>query len=164
MPRFGLLDLDGVVADFALAASKLHGLPYPPTEWNWYEPMSEAEFYAPFDEDFWATLPETPEAHAVVDLMRERFGNRLAFLTSPAPTRGCREGKERWAARFDLDVIPYRKKYHLASPWHVLVDDAPHNVEAFRMFGDAFLWPQPWNGAPLTNRVEQLRNFLRGLP
>lgn len=162
------LDMDGVVADFMGGAMVLHGKPFPYDDpanrgdhgWGFDQSwgLPQAEFWAPMGYSFWADLPKTREADAVVQLLSTAFGpNNVCFLTSPCHTPGCVEGKRDWVRRYypqlpilfsvaspDLDALP--PKQFLAHNKSLLIDDHTPNVWSFREAGGvAYLFPRPWN-------------------
>lgn len=154
-----ILDVDGVLADFASAASRVHKRTNPYSipenfgkynmEQIWGMPVSE--FVAPLDYDFWANLPLMEHAHSIANHLIQFFGpHNICILTKPVPTYGCLEGKRDWLNKH----FP-----HLMSNWmigtnktftsHVnslLIDDNERHCYDFQQAGGrAFLVPACWN-------------------
>lgn len=157
-----LIDMDGLIADFARGVSKAHGRDYPYddeqhlgnwdmfTIWN----VGHREFFAPCDEEFWANLDKFPEADEIVSLCEQKFGfENIAILSHPSYNPGCMPGKLRWLERHyprlaDGGFIFGKRKKFCANPFTLLVDDYDKNVDDFRArHGNAFLFPRPWNRA-----------------
>lgn len=149
------LDLDGVLVDFVRGALEKHNKAIAPQDvrWNFHEQvgLSEDDFWRPLGYDFWATLPWTREGPALLHLMRETFGTRFGLLTSPANNLGCIDGKRSWVrsklgSQWVKNLIFAQNKALFANPHALLIDDADHNVDAFRAAnGRAILVPRPWN-------------------
>lgn len=58
------------------------------------------------------------------------------------------------------EVLSHKDLY--AKPGQILIDDADHNVEAFRSAdGEAILVPRPWNKGHGRNPVVEVREELR---
>ncbi len=149
-----LLDMDGVVADFVTAALKAHGRTETHddiTSWNFYEAwgMTAAEFWAPCrGKDFWFNIEPYPWA---VDLYRGIAKNfPVTISTAPSNDSECARGKYEWLEKHlgvkPSDVMVGGRKYLLANPLHILIDDSPGNVNKFReRSGLAVGFKQPWN-------------------
>lgn len=176
-----MLDMDGVVADFVEASLSLHGVPYPydnlkgDEAWDLMKHigMSHEDFWRPLGYDFWSSIPKTPEADRIVDILVGFLGEEhVCFLTSPCNTDGCMDGKRAWAHKHypNIPVLfsvrsgnssPPPKQF-CASSRSILVDDHTLNVNNFRQQGGkAFLVPRPWNKdwAQETNLVANLHEF-----
>ncbi len=101
---------------------------------------------------FWAELEWTPRGQALYELCRATAP--VVIMSTPTRSPSSAAGKLSWIntklpqeARRRYALTPC--KHHFAHPGALLIDDAPHNVDAFREHGgEAFLWPQPWNGTP----------------
>lgn len=156
----GLLDMDGVLVNFARGIAKAHGLPFP---YDFVEHhgnfdmdklwgMTKDELFKPADYDFWLNLEPMPDAHAIVDLVTARFGlENVAILSSPSENDGCMPGKQEWLKKhfpqFYRQFFFGTAKQIVAHRHAVLIDDYDRNVNAFRAknFGQAILVPQAWN-------------------
>ena len=155
------LDLDGVLADFVAGICRAHGRRSPylqpgsprgPHAWDLggILRLTPKEFYAPCDRRFWANLPLTPESGRIESLVRGRFGERVAILTSPVSQDGCGDGKRDWVRRhypkLEKRLLIGSCKEFCAGPLAVLIDDNQGNVDTWRAAGGiAFLVPRPWN-------------------
>lgn len=157
-----LLDMDGVLVNFAEGVWRLHRLPL---EVLWpvgvssvtdvFETtlgMGEKDFWDEVDAqpwEWWAKLPPTEGA--------ERFYRRLTELavvvlcTRPRPTSRCIYGKMQWARRLlgeDVELCFIKDKSLLGRPGNVLIDD--HDSTAMRFHkagGCGIVYPHPSNGA-----------------
>jgi 5'(3')-deoxyribonucleotidase len=82
-------------------------------------------------------------------LLQDQF-DEVVFCTAPIDDPACTAGKhgfllDRFGSAFRDYVLTNRKDL-LASPNHILIDDALHNVSAFvAKGGQACIFPQPWN-------------------
>lgn len=155
-----ILDMDGVLADFARGALDLHGCEHVPTsDVNAYGMhrfcgVDEAEFWENITDaasHFWETLPTHLGARQLLTIASLRKGSIIATSCGRGGeyTRGAIIGKTLWLARFDANDLPLftgRDKTVFAGPGAVLVDDLPANIDAFiASGGDALLVDRPWN-------------------
>ena len=95
---------------------------------------------------FWAKMTEQPWAARLIEHCRNLA--ETVVCTKAVPYPGCAAGKLAWCLdrKLTCTIVSGASKAALASPWHLLVDDAEHQVEAFRTAGGrAILWPAPWN-------------------
>jgi 5'(3')-deoxyribonucleotidase len=162
-----ILDLDGVLVNFHKAAFSEYGVPpkdvhdYPPhvgwdivaalnhkLEEKGSRAVSANHFWSNFDYAFWRGLPWYCGASDFFRLLKTRYD--ICICTSAAYDPMCAAGKVKWIQ----DNLPdYKRKYFigcqkqlLAQPGAVLIDDADHNIRAFREAGGtAILVPRPWN-------------------
>lgn len=155
-----VLDMDGVLADFARGALDLHECEHIPTsevtEYGMHKfcGVDEAEFWERITGDaprFWETLPCHRGAAELLQRASSRSGSIIATSCGRGGQYTARAiiGKTRWLARFDANDLPLftgRDKTVLANPGAVLVDDLPANCRAFiGAGGDALLVDRPWN-------------------
>ena len=172
-----LLDVDGVLANFAEAASIIHGRSNPflkeenlgtySIEQIWGIPLEE--FIRPFDVAFWSHIPKMPDADLIVKLLKDAFGPKnICFLTKPVKTLGCLEGKKFWLEKYYPD-IPWlfgRDKNFCSHTNSILIDDnETHCRDFIESGGRAFLIPAPWNKRyPLADQpARQLEYFITSL-
>lgn len=177
------LDMDGVCTDFASAGIRAHGRDPSQVMATW-EQSFRGEFLpykvmkldrdtfwdaiAQEGEVFWINLQEYewyPELIASLSEMGE-----VIFLTSGTYAPGSLSGKLKWLqCRFGHDFQGYvftARKYLLANPWSVLIDDYETNVAEFRQHGGkAVLFPQIWNGNSMVDNkigftLEAVRQFI----
>lgn len=156
------LDLDGVLADWASAAIRVHGRDSQSTVAAWpagtYDladvlGVSGNAMWAPINaagESFWATLQPYPWCDEVMGLCTDLAPTTI--LTSPSKDPGAASGKTRWLqAQFGSGFRSYLigpDKVSCARPDAVLIDDADKNCEGFIAAGGrAIVFPQRWNGA-----------------
>lgn len=136
-------DFPGEVGfDIVAAANKL-GLTYFSTK---------ADFWQRISRDFWANVPVSPECYWLIELCARFVGrDSVCLLTSPTTQPECLAGKLEWIHR-NLPEWLHRQyligpvKHFCATGDALLIDDSPHNVNAFRdAGGQAILFPKPWN-------------------
>lgn len=153
------LDIDGIIADMLTGCMAHHGFANPyddPSKhglWDFADHvgLEPKAFWDPLGEDFWANLPLTDDAYAIVSMVEKRFGNQVCLLSSPCRTPGCHDGKVRWVERHFPQFDRKRRlfgsaKEFCASIDALLIDDWDQNVNAFRCEGGfAFLYPRIWN-------------------
>jgi hypothetical protein len=154
------IDMDGVLCDFIASAYQVHGKAYdkstyPPGAWDiaglWG--ISDEAFWKAIDkreEYFWGSLQPFQWMNEIFSEARE-IGESVKILSSPHHSEYCYSGKfEWWKNRIpnDFELILCKSKHLLAGPRRLLIDDADHNVDAWRAAGGkAVLFPQPWNAA-----------------
>jgi hypothetical protein len=155
------LDVDGVLADFAGAAAKLHGRHDPIHMWwprGTYDMvgvlgLTDAEFWAPINDagaDFWAGLDVLPHVPVVLREI-ERTGLGFTLLTSPSHHPSSLHGKLAWIQRvfgseFRDYLIGPPKHLCARTPGAILIDDFPANCQRFGDAGGmAVLFPALWN-------------------
>ena len=156
------LDMDGVLDDFNAGVHKLHGrsnlydnpkfLKLLDIEVVWV--IKQEEFWAPIQSTpgFWYSLPKTPEADQIVDLVVRNFGvENVCVLSSPAiGDPNCIPEKRAWINKyypqFSKQMLFGGCKQFLAGPGRVLVDDRDKNIEEFAAAGGwGVTVPRPWN-------------------
>ncbi len=157
------LDIDGVLADCHMSALRHYGLDlseYPKgkrvkdvLEDNNLDTEGDyQEFWDSFDEDFWATLPQTEEFPCIIGTLSALVGiNNIYLASRPTLNPESASGKTRWVQdnlpQFTQRLILIQDKYRLATPQSMLIDDSSINCQEFReVGGHAFLMPRPWNG------------------
>jgi 5'(3')-deoxyribonucleotidase len=174
-----LLDLDGVLADFlSLALEKLNNWNWPdgycqePTQQLTPEIYARigkfdiAEVYGisadkfwevlEYKDRFWCNLKPFPWARELYRYLSSI--GQVTICTSPSLHPTCPAQKIEWVQRHlglrSSNMMIGSRKYLMAKPGNVLIDDYPKNVEAFRTVGgDAILVPSNWNTNPLTYNV-----------
>jgi len=156
-----LLDQDGVLADFFTPAfealkrktkKEISREDYIKTK-----NFDMAEVFEITRDEFWATVdtPGTfekldafPWAGALVDFLK-RFAP-ITIASSPSPSDNCVSEKLFWLRKHlgisHKDCIFGGKKYLMARPDALLIDDAPEHVFKFiEAGGKAVLIPSNWN-------------------
>lgn len=170
-----LLDLDGVLVDFTAGANAAHGRDgYVPTTWDFFTDdwgMTPDEFWKPtHDRAFWSALPWTDTGRDIMELCVDAVGEEQVYILTSGRGAGAAGGKAEWVHRelgwpWMNRLLIGHCKHLCAGPGRVLVDDADHNVEAFREYGGyAVLVPAPYNymKASTENVVDWVRVGLRG--
>ena len=154
-----LIDMDGVLADFARHAfAKFDRLDildnWPAGKYDLEEILGipQDEIWEVLDKEgpeFWANLPVLPWATDLCALTRKMVG-RFYIATSPSRAPASSMGKVYWMQRFfDPRFRRYMlgsHKYLMAKPGVVLIDDSDDKCAKFiEAGGSAILFPQPWN-------------------
>ena len=183
-----LIDMDGVLADFARhALAKFDRLdvydnwPSGKYEIDEIVGIPQDEFWAELDKEgpeFWSSLPVLPWAIELCALARKYSSLPFHISTSPSRAPASSMGKVHWLQQFfDPRFRRYMlgsHKYLMAKPGVVLLDDSDAKCAKFiESGGGAILLPHPWNanyskvreGAPHGGRlefVEEQLEVLRG--
>jgi len=155
------LDMDGVMTEWIEVCCQLFGEDYEGVMARWTKGqfdlrkvlgLTSKEFWGIIDQrgsDYWAKLPRTPWARRLWDGC-----NSLAptyFLTAPSWEPASLAGKLEWMQEFVgaksfRDYIITEKKYLLAKPEAVLVDDNDEVVQKFvQAGGRGVVFPRIWN-------------------
>lgn len=157
-----LMDLDDVLVDWKGEAAKLYRRCHDLEEtgvcdnktidWMLSKDLSELiESYGPgYGVDWWATLPLTPWAEDLENLMQELYEEQViqgvVLCTNPGQHTGAYEGKRRWMEEHGYNPCwQMMTKHKWLCAWKntVLVDDMHQNVHAFEEAGgEYFLWPK----------------------
>jgi len=159
-----LLDMDGVIANFFLAAVRAHGaeplLPvWPRGQWDMASTLqlSQREFWQPIDSyDFWFyDVKPFPEVRGFLNYLKEN-GHQVVPCSVPSGNRAaCTQAKRDWldyhfpefhlagTAKFAKDG---RGKLAFMRPGAVLIDDNANTIREFRNFKrQAILMPSTTN-------------------
>lgn len=174
------LDIDGVVADFNLASSKLVGVTLPTCSevsfaWVWEQvrnEMTEFEYLQRLADEpnFWASLPLYPWARALTEML-DACGVPWSFLSSTTYSEKSFSGKVLWLQEnFSLSymsklILVNGGKDRLARPSYLLVDDKLSNVEKWRKKGGSgFDWRVYTADNPLGfKQVNQLKTIIENM-
>ena len=149
-----VLDLDGVLVDFASRVCAIHGKQLPEV-WDKgeffhnYWDMTEEEFWKPLrGYQFWNSLDWTHDGKRILNIILG-FTRDITICTSPSQDPFAAAGKVMWCQR-ELPGIPVfvgSKKWMLAKPNRILIDDSTKNVKKYKESGGPVcLIPRPWNG------------------
>jgi 5'(3')-deoxyribonucleotidase len=149
-----LLDMDGVLSNFVKGACEAHGKPYEPEKLTQFDMAAHwgitvQKFWEPLqDKSFWEGLEPYPWAEDLLSKLRAIAP--VTICTAPSQSHDCGAGKLSWLERelsiSSRDVVLCNKKWLLARPRHILIDDSPRKADDFaRHGGIAVLFPQPWN-------------------
>lgn len=165
------IDMDGVLVDFLAGAMRLHNKKFEDINHGAWDPknsfnMSEEEFWAPVNADFWADLPPTPQCQQLFQLLADRFGmENLCILSAPPRvskklkgTMGhAVEGKYNWCLKHvpqiaDQCLFGWSKDF-AARDRAVLVDDTYRNISEFERAGGKgvmveYYWNSGWKWQP----------------
>jgi 5'(3')-deoxyribonucleotidase len=150
------LDCDGVLANFVKAACKAHNRPNDISRWDFIKDwdMTPGQFWSKCrGKDFWLKLEEFEYAQDLVAELRELcvdYSAELTITTAPSADPECVNAKLEWLYHhfgfYSHDVILGPKKWVMAHPRSILIDDKPENVKKFNEYsGYGLLFPQPWN-------------------
>ena len=161
-----LLDMDGVLTDFAAGVCKLFGKK-PPGSDDRGRSVAEVAGINPglmwrrIDEAgarFWSELEPTPFANELVTMCRKV--GEVVIATSPSSDPGAAAGKVAWLQRRfgkrfrDFAITP--RKELLAAPGRLLIDDTPKHVDAFRAAGGAAVLVPTWANGELESEATVL--------
>ena len=157
--------MDGVFVCWVKGCLKVHGSALTPadiTGWvNVQLGCSMAEMWAPIDAlgpEWWANLEPWPWFEQLWAEL-QRISEKVYICTSPSHSVHAVPGKKMWLAKYlpdfdQRDIVFTSRKFLLAKPGRVLIDDLPTNVDAFRKEGgQAVLFPQHWNNAEVPEGV-----------
>jgi len=185
IPTKIFLDMDDVLNRFTMYALAHVGCPVDPMSeeghpsdgrWdilpavNTLHPthrFTRREFWNEFNHEAWANIPVSEELELLLKLSEDLVGKEnICVLTAPVCSPGCLTGKLEWIQEqlphwLHQQFLIGPHKHFCAHPDHLLIDDANHNVNAWREHGgQAILMPRPWNscfGFDATKSI--LRNF-----
>lgn len=171
-----LLDMDGVLVNFVKSACEVHGRPDPfEDKGNWglwdlaeYWGMPLDEWWEPFDCDFWRNLEWMPDGREIFDIVINHFGKQnVCLFSSPGLAPEALMGKKLWIMEhlpdFKSRYIFGSKKFFLAHPDVVLIDDYNKNILEFEKHGGkAIQVPRPWNA--LHSHVQNVLGWKRTVP
>lgn len=116
--------------------------------------LSMEELWVPIDAqgaEWWENLEPLPWFAKLWEEL-QHVSTEVVICSSPSLSPYAVPGKIRWlhkhiGPRF-RDYVFTSKKYLLAKPGNILIDDLMHNVGPFRAEGgSAILFPAPWNDA-----------------
>lgn len=139
------IDMDGVLVDFLAAALKIHNRSWESLERGvWHGSatafsMSPDEFWSPFTEEAWATMPPTATCYELINMLASKFGmENLCILSYPVSASSC-AGKWTWCQKnlpmFEGRINLSTCKHFSAHKDAVLVDDQFANVMSFEDSG-----------------------------
>lgn len=154
------IDMDGVLVDFVTGACEIHNKENPyltrPDAIGdfWFHKffnLSKEEFFVPMNHKFWSNLNWTHDGLLILRFLENFFGkDNLCLLSDPGLHPEGLSGKYDWISK---NIPEYKTNFLLGSGKHfvsrekvLLIDDANHNVDAFRaQGGHAILVPRPGN-------------------
>jgi len=150
------LDVDGVLADWVDGVRLAAGIE--PSTWDTVghgllPTQNQAKIDAAMStREFWVGLVRYPWADELFQTC-QRHGE-VIFCTQPFDSPECLAGKYQWLSNHfgaTMDNIVFtRKKWRLANPQSLLIDDNKENCDRFQYAGGhSILFPQPWNTADL---------------
>lgn len=154
----GLLDMDGVIADFNGGAAKLFDRsPETTYVWGFHKKnwrLSDKEFWDTIDANspnFWKFLPTYPWTFDMVQMMDAHFGRGWLICSTPGGNVvKCKKGKRQWLTRLNIrspiPVLFTDEKERYATLDSILIDDKPKTIDVFNAAGGrGILFPAPWN-------------------
>lgn len=158
----GVIDLDGVGANFVAGSFAVHGVKEVPVDhWNYFDTwgISEEEFWEPIHElgdDFYGEfVPPYPWKDELIETIK-RYTTEQIILTSPSNHPAGYSGKKVWCDKYlpGIKLVVAKDKQFLAGPRRVLIDDHDGNCATFKNptvplaypGGESILFPQRWNG------------------
>lgn len=165
-----LLDMDGVLVDFASGALRLFRgeedtkqllANWPKGEYAIEKVLgvTTMELWFKINTEgarFWEHLKPYPWVNEVIEACVDgngREGREVMFCTAPSLLATSYAGKANWAMSYIISVpglclilIPSKVKRLLAGPETILIDDSEQNCNEFEAAGGtAILFPAPWN-------------------
>lgn len=158
-PVTAYVDMDGVLVPWVEQVFALYGVPMPPGRQDYEEVYNVDprkgdgvwDRINALGADWWAGLPAYPWARELWSRL-QGLGINVAVLTSPCTEGHSALGKVRWLRKHIApdfrDYVITSKKWRLAHPRAVLIDDTEGQLSSFRRYGGiAVRFPQPWNNA-----------------
>lgn len=170
------VDLDGVLANFNKAACQTFGLTYPTRSRMWHTWLQDQsgvnleQWYATMaaDPQVWDRIeafPWTPKLVQCLDVHAPEW--KILSATTHDPI--CWSSKVKWVLERLFPVTSIHRlilvggrKYELARPGDLLIDDWTENIEQWRARGgSAFKWTEWTDDSPEpVEQLEELREFL----
>lgn len=178
-----VLDMDGVLVDFCQAAYRTHGRTQAanePAEFDFFEQwgMTADEFWEPINQrgpEWWRDIPIFPWAADLMEVVKSHVDFIVATASSHHghSAAGKVEALQKIFGDKFRDYFITPRKWLLAAPDRILIDDNEENCDRFRMNGGwSILFPQPWNrnraiaaqSDSWTARIEFVKNNLMCIP
>lgn len=160
-PKYCLVDLDGVLADFVEAACYEHCVenPYKASDEHLgtfdiakATGIDNDEFWEPMnDHEFWLNLKLMPDAvHILMTIDKFFEPENVAICTAPSRSPESASGKMEWVQKmlpqYRRRLIITPAKHFLAHRGVLLIDDRDCNVKKFVADdGYGILYPRKWN-------------------
>jgi hypothetical protein len=148
------LDLDGVICNLLGGIEIKMGIKLDRSKGSinfMKQGISKEEFWNSMSVEDWATLPKTEDADEILRLV-EKYKPVILSANTEYGTANCIAGKLEWLKRNVPDYYREdrwffgKKKYKLAHPNAVLIDDYEYNTDSWtKMGGISILVPRPWN-------------------
>lgn len=114
--------------------------------------LNREQFWDTIDEDFWARCWPSTACYQLIEQCIDQVGRENVFVaTSPTKCPKAGSGKMRWMNRrlpqwLTRQFFITPRKWKLAGPGRMLIDDCPDNcVKWERAGGVAILVPKPWS-------------------
>ena len=150
------LDCDGVLANFLEGACIAHNKPINGSKWDFYTDwgLSENQFWDKCKgEQFWLSLNKYEYALKFFKNLKSlcvEYKADLTITTAPSLDPESISAKIKWLkTNFNVhnkDIMLGAKKWILANPKSILIDDYPFNINKFNEYGGhGILFPQQWN-------------------
>ena len=162
--------MDGVCCDFCKATFELFdrkefidNWPIGKVKVEEVLEISRGYFWSKLDRaggDFWKNIEEFPWFKELHRELKQR--GTVIFCTSPSQDPECVKGKLQWLqnrfGRHFRDYVFMDKKYLLAKPNTLLIDDMDYQIENFSTHGGrGILFPQNWNRySGIDNKVKHV--------
>lgn len=168
------LDMDGVLVNFTKALCKLLKIPYTQDRAYGYDfwkycGMTDDEFRDTITREarWWATMEPHPYAKDLVHWLIDQ-GIDWHILSSSMYDCDCFAGKSQWVRKHLGDegmkrfILVCGDKGRIARKGDILVDDGPHNWDAWEAAGgEAFPWIEyPPKHPELPAQLDRLKTFI----
>lgn len=171
------VDMDGVLANFNKAGAATFGIPYPKKSrlrHTWLQDesgVSLSRWFEIMENDplIWERIETFPWTPALVQCL-DIHAPGWKILSSATYDPPCWSGKAKWVqkrlfpiAHMHRLVLVGGRKFDLASPGDVLVDDWDENINQWQLAGgSAFKWDEFTEDMEehALDQIERLRDFL----
>lgn len=149
------LDLDGVICDLLGGIEIMMDIKLDRTEGsiNFMKALgiSKEEFWGNMSVQDWADFPKTEDADEILGLV-EKYRPTILSANTEFGTANCIAGKLEWLKKNVPDYYKEdrwffgKKKYKIAHPKAILIDDYEYNTDKWEEAGGiSILVPRPWN-------------------
>lgn len=175
------LDLDGVLGNFCNQACNLFGINHIDSDRNIscvseYIGVDKKFFWDQIDKagyKFWEEIEPYPWFNELVELAYA-FDEEFFILTAPSRNSECHKGKKLWIEKyfghnFNRYIFCKAKyKYKLSfEPNSILIDDNLQNIkdwnnnqEKHNISGCGIIFPQPWNGYFVQDKISYVKDVI----
>lgn len=175
------IDLDGVLGNFCKRACNLFGIDHIDSHRNvncvsQYIGVDKDYFWNQIDKAghrFWEEIEPYPWFEDLISLVH-RFDKNFFILTAPSKDSDSHKGKKLWiekhfGKKFNRYVFCKAKyKYKLSfEPNSILIDDHLENIDDWNnnqnkhnISGCGIIFPQPWNGYFVQDKVSYVKDVI----
>jgi len=169
------IDLDGLIANFSLAACNSCNIPYPlNTEFGdtWLDEKCGKDIWNHCaGQEFWSNLSPFPWAQTLVHLVDSYAPKNWVFLTKSSFDAGCYSGKFLWIKQHfpnhtdKLWIVNGNKNMACGSAQDLLIDDKIKNIEQWKdAGGSTYHWTEvtpDWPADQIAKRLSDIELLLK---